>query len=252
MGALIIGKEKIIKYLSKYDFQKIKLSKGADTVYIHKTKEGENQEDLVNDFNEWVEEFIEPTDFRDYKLELFGTYSNNPEAKLSSIVKVVVAFNYRNVAINSGDIYNRATTKENNNPIDVDKYLAVATENATLKAHIERLEEKMDELVSIDEDDDEDIGSHVPPTFTEAINQTLIGKMDTIVDVVLGMLMKNQNTAPAINGVVEYEFNDITEIIAEFQSIHPDIADDLKRLLKLAQTQPDFFSMLIKNLRNMV
>jgi hypothetical protein len=67
------------------------------------------------------------------------------------VVKVAVAFHHRDVAATTGAFYK----KENNqisNSMDVEKYIAVATENATLKAQIDRLEEKMDELLTEDED----------------------------------------------------------------------------------------------------
>jgi hypothetical protein len=246
MAAEIVGIEKINKYISKFDFQKIKLSRGSETLYIRKCKESETQTDLIEDFNEWITDFIEDNNFRDYKLELFGTYSTDINSKLSPVVKVVVAFHHREVATTAGAFYN----KENNNTkntMDVEKYIAVATENATLKAQIDRLEEKMDELLTEDEDDE--VGSPAQPTFTEAINSALIGKLDTIVDVVLGMLSK-QNTAAgnfAINGIPETD-----ELLIEFRKIHPEIDQDIVRFYKLATEQPAFFSMVIQNLRKMV
>lgn len=246
MAAEIVGIDKIKKYMSKFDFQKIKLSKGSETLYIHRCKEGETQEDLVNDFIEWHEDFIEPNNFRDYKLELFGTYNSEPNAKLAPVVKVVVAFNHRDAAATTGGIYSKPAASS---PIDVDKYVAVATENATLKAQLERMEEKMDELLNESDDDDDEVGALPPPTFTEAINGALIGKIDTIVDVVLGMLAnRNKPTSnfQAINGI------ESSSILDEFKTIHPEIEDDLARLLQLAKTQPDFFKMLIGQLRKMV
>ena len=247
MAAEIVGIDKINKYVSKFDFQKIKLSRGSETLYIKSAKNEEVQADLIEDFNEWVADFIEDNNFRDYKLELFGTYSTESNAKLSPVVKVVVAFHHRDAAITSGH-YNK---KENYNPaqgMDIERYINVATENATLKAQLERMEEKMDELLS--EEDDEEVGNPVQPTFTEAISQTLIGKLDTIVDVVLGMLVK-----PAINPAQSYAVNGIPEtddVLIEFRKIHPEIDEDIIRFYKLASTQPDFFNMVIKQLRTMV
>jgi hypothetical protein len=246
MAAEIVGIEKINKYLTKFDFQKIKLSKGTETLYIKRSKEGETQADLVDDFNEWVSEFIDDNNFRDYKLELFGTYSTELNAKLSPVVKVVVAFHNRDVTTTTG-----AFKKENyttTQPVDVDKYIAVATENATLKAQIERLEEKMDEILTDDEDDDE-VGAVAPQTFTEAINGALIGKIDTIVDVVLGMLANKNKPAGsyAINGIQETD-----QLLVEFRKVHPDIDEDIVRFYKLATEQPQFFTMVIQQLRKMV
>jgi hypothetical protein len=246
MAAEIVGIEKINKYFTKFDFQKIKLSRGSETLYIKSCKENETQTDLIDDFNEWVMDFIEDNNFRDYKLELFGTYSKDNNAKLSPVVKVVVAFHHREVATTTG-VFNRQVANHVSNNLDIEKYISVATENATLKAQIDRLEEKMDELLN--EDEDEDVGAAIQPTFTEAINGALIGKIDTIVDVVLGMLSK-QNTPVAnfaINGIPETD-----DLLIEFRKIHPEIDDDIVRFYKLATTQPQFFTMVIQNLRKMV
>ena len=246
MAAEIVGIDKINKYIAKYDFQKIKLTRGTETLYIKRCKENETQQDLVLDLNEWVSDFIEEDNFRDYKLELFGTYATELNAKLSPVVKVVVAFHNRNVATTAG-AYNKQAQNNMSSNLDVEKYIAVATENATLKAQIDRLEEKMDELLNEDEDDE--VGTPVEPTFTEAINKTLIGKLDSIVEVVLGMLTKQnmQGQNFAINGTEE-----TSELLIEFRKIHPEIDDDIQRFYKLATTQPQFFSMVIQNLRKMV
>jgi hypothetical protein len=249
MAADIVGIEKINKYINKFDFQKIKLSKGSETLYIKKSKENETKEDLIEDFNEFVLDTIDENNFRDYKLELFGTYATDPNAKLSPVVKVAVAFHNRDVAATTGAFIKR----ENNpisNPMDTEKYIAVAVENATLKAQIDRLEEKMDELLTEDDDDEDEVGATQPQTITEAINGALIGKIDTIVDVVLGMLAKPNTPAAgsyAINGIAETD-----NLLIEFRKVHPEIDDDIARFYKLATEQPQFFTMVIQQLRKMV
>lgn len=250
MSAEIIGLDKIVKYISKYDFRKIKLSKGSEVIYIKRTKENETQTDLIEDFTEFCDEFIAANNIKDYKLELFGSYNEDPNAKLSPVVKATVAFHER--AAVAGDHYSQRSNNNNaanNQPIDVDKYVAVATENATLRAQLERLEEKLDEMIADDDDDDEDepVGSTEPETIGQALNRALISKLDTVVDVVLARLAMPsapQHSYP-INGIE-------TDVLTDFRAIHPDIDEDLKRLLTLAQTQPEFFKMLIVNLRNMV
>lgn len=241
MSAEIIGIDRIVKYINKFDFKKIKLSKGADTVYIKRTKENETQNDLIEDFTEWANEFIAPNNFRDYKIELFGSYSEDPAAKLSPVVKATVAFNER--AAVAGDNFSHSNNKPSGTPIDVDKYVAVATENATLRAQLERLEEKLDDVLSDeDEDEDEEIGSPQPENIGQALNQAFISKIDTIVDVLLARF-----AAPAIQSM---PINGVEDVLSEFRQIHPDIDSDLARLLNLAKAKPDFFKMLITQLRN--
>lgn len=246
MSAEIIGIDKIVKYINKYDFRKIKLSKGSEVIYIKRTKENETQQDLIEDFKDFCDEFIQPNNSKDYKLELFGSYNEDPNAKLSPVIKATVAFFERQTV--AGDYSTRNNNTSNNNqPIDVDKYVAVATENATLRAQLERLEEKLDDLVSDDDDDDDEpIGSTEPETIGQALNRALIGKLDTVVDVILTRLAMPNTTPQAypINGIEP-------DAYTELKIIHPDIDEDLKRLLYIAKNNPAFFSMLIKTLRNM-
>jgi hypothetical protein len=98
-----------------------------------------------------------------------------------------------------------------------------------------------------DDEDDEPLGSTEPETIGQALNRALLGKIDTVVDVVLARLAMPSAPQQAypINGVE-------TDVLNEFRAIHPEIDDDLKRLLILAQTQPEFFKMLITNLRGMI
>jgi hypothetical protein len=117
-----------------------------------------------------------------------------------------------------------------------------------LRAQLERLEEKLDEMISDDDDeDDEPVGSTEPETIGQALNRALLGKIDTVVDVVLARLAMPSAPQQAypINGVE-------TDVLNEFRALHPEIDEDLKRLFILAQTQPEFFKMLIVNLRGMV
>lgn len=251
MASEIVGKEKIIRYMDKFDFRKIKLSKGTETIYIRRTKDGENQNDLIQDFTDWVDDFIDANNFKEYKLELFGSYSNEPDAKLTPIVKASVSFNPK-PGIGDGMVISRPSHHAAG-PIDVDKYVAVATENATLKAQIERMEEKMDELLADDDDDDAAIAE--PQTLGAAMNATIMQKLPAIVDLIIIKLMGgaadvSMQPANGISGIDDAHDTNINNLITDFQMIHPEIEDDLARLYKLATTQPDFFKMLIVQLRN--
>jgi hypothetical protein len=251
MASEIVGKDKIIKYIEKFDFQKIKLSKGTETIYIRRIKDGENQTDLINDFIDWIDEFVESNNFKEYKIELFGSYSNDPGAKLSPIVKASISFHHKPGMVDGMAISRPSPTAAG--PIDVDKYVAMATENARLQSQLERMEEKMDEILADDDDDGDDVGE--PQTLGAAMNATIMQKLPAIVDLIIIKLMGG-NMDPAmmpanpINGIDDNDSR--LAILDEFQTIHPEINDDLIRLMKLAKTQPDFFKMLIVQLRNMV
>lgn len=244
MAAEIVGIDKILSYLGRYEFQKIKLSRGTEPIYLKRAADNETKETLIADFENWIEEFITPDNFKEYKLELFGTYSKEPSAKLSPVVKIAVAFNTKAAA--AGESLGAFMHNRSASPIDVDKYVTVAVENATLKAQLEQLEQKLDDLLE-DSEDSEEIGAQ-PQTIGQALNGVLMSKLDTIVDVVLaGLATKftGAKMSPAINGV------DDSDVLEEFKLIHPEIEQDLARLLSIAKNKPDFFKMLIMQLRNL-
>ena len=247
MAAEIVGIDKIIKRIKKSEeFNRLILTCKKELSYMKSCDDNFTMDDLIEDFKEYVEDFIEDNNFRDYNLEL-RNYEQDSKTKYSPVLKVVVAFHHRDAATTTGALIKQANNQSNN--MEVDKYIAVAVENATLKAQINRLEEKMDELLS-DEEEEEEVGSAAPATFTEAINSALIGKIDSIVDVVLGMLAKQNALAAgnfAINGIPETD-----DLLVEFRKIHPEIDQDIVRFYKLATEQPAFFSMVIQNLRKMV
>lgn len=243
MSVEIVGTSKIIRYIERYDFKKIKLSRGTEPVYLKRAAEGESKEALIADFEEWVNEFIDSDNTREYKLELFGTYSSEPNAKLSPVVKVTVAFHGKATVTGTTDNY--AHKHSAPPPVDVDKYVNMAVELATVRAQNERLEEKLDELLE-ELEHPEELGAPEPKNIGEAVQGAIIGKADKIIDALLIYL-----TAPKVSTVAQ-PINGVQDTLTEFRALHPDIDADLERLLTLAKQQPDFFNLLIKQLRNMV
>lgn len=246
MYAEIIGLDKINKWFNQFTFQKIVLKKQSSIVYLKIIKGDETQNDLIDDFNNFIEDFIQPDNFKTYTLEIFGTYSQKENAKLSNVAKINIQFNQSNISSPFAKKEEKHETKKSD--INTQDYIALAVENAELKSQLNRMEEKMDELLSEEyEEQDDTIGE--PMTIGQALNHTFISKLDTIVDVVLANLMTRGTTAPqtAINGTDD----NIMVIIEEFKLINPDIESDLAKLLQLAKTKPDMFKMLIQTLRNM-
>jgi hypothetical protein len=246
MYAEIIGLEKINKWFNQFTFQKIVLKKQSSIVYLKIIKGDETQSDLIEDFNNFVDDFIQLDNFKTYTLEIFGTYSQKENAKLSNVAKINIQFNQSNIANPFTKKEDKTETKKSD--INTQDYIALAVENAELKSQLNRMEEKMDELLSEEyEEQDDTIGE--PMTIGQALNQTFISKLDTIVDVVLaGIMNRTANTQQtAINGTD----TDIMLIIEEFRTINPEIENDLAKLLNLAKTKPDMFKMLIQTLRNM-
>jgi hypothetical protein len=243
----IKGINKITKYLDAYTFQKIVLSRGVNTVYLDRVKNGESKTDLIERFESWVNEFIEPDNFKDYKLEIFGTYSEKENAKLSPIVKTIVSFYDRP---SMSGIPAQTIQREVQAPINYQDYLNLAIEKTKLENRVEQLE---DAINGIDDDIDEE---NAPMDVKETITNALVGKIDTIIDVVLARLLPTPvgNLGIAINGIPETDQQELDEweqLYYELKKVDVNILSDMAKLLHLANTQPAFFNMLIQNLRGM-
>jgi hypothetical protein len=247
MTADIIGLKNINEWLNQYTFRKLVLKRNSDITYHNILQSDETQEDLIEDFNNRMNELIQPNNFKVYTIEVFGTNSEKKGATLNKIANTKIQF-YENTI---GNPYIKREEKHENKKSDINTqdYIALAVRNAQLESQLERLEEKLDQIISEEYDDDEDDQIGQPMTIGQALNQTFISKLDTIVDVVLASVMNRNNNLPqtAINGTD----TDIMLIIEEFRTINPDIENDLAKLLNLAKTKPDMFKMLISTLRNM-
>jgi len=243
----IQGREKIVNYINRYKVRKIKLSRGTDVVYMKTIKADESQSDLIDDFSTWIDDFIDDNNFKEYKLELLGSNNTDPEARLSTIVKISVAFNGKpDMAIARNTI--GATT----GPISVNDYVQMAVENAELKAQLGNLESKVNELLI--DDDDDDISEN---DTMGTIRDIFLSKMDGIVDVLIhqfgsGKLAPSQGIAGTdTNDVTDVDLDKLHAIYYEFYVINPQILDDLTKLLILAKQKPQLFNMLITQLRTM-
>jgi hypothetical protein len=246
--AEVVGSEKILNYIQKYRFRKIKLSKGSDVVYTDSVKGAGEEAILVDRFSNWVSDFIEPDNFREYKLELFGTNKEEAEVKqLSPVIKITVQFNQKDYT--PARAFSGVSSGAG---VDVKEYTALAVENAKLNAQLSRLEEKLNDLVT----DTEEVQAE--PSISEKIGSVLLDRADDIISVLLmklGGAMTPMVPQAPISGIDkagdEVWEESLIDLGYEFRSINPDILSDLQKLLNLAKTNKPFFDMLIKQLRNM-
>lgn len=254
--AEVVGTEKVLNYISKYRFRKIKLSKGSDVVYTDSVTANSQEAILLDRFQNWVSDFIEPDNYREYKLELFGTNKEEAEVKqLTPVIKISVQFNQKDYAPV------RSLAGVGGSGVDFKEYTALAVENAKLNAQLSRLEEKLNDLVI----DAEEVEAP-EPTISEKIGSVLLDRADDIISVLLmklgGSLAPQQPISgidpeyvskEAIDHITEVESweNDILDTAEEFRAINPEILSDLQKLLNLAKTNKPLFDMLIKQLRSM-
>jgi hypothetical protein len=121
------------------------------------------------------------------------------------------------------------------------KELDLALENQRLQFQNEILQRELAELDEEEDEEGDEVGS-----LTDVMKDTIMGKLPQIIDMALLSLAPKNVMAPAMAGT-----NDINEIIEQFKTINPEIENDLKLLLNLAQTKPALFNMLIQQLRTM-
>lgn len=247
--AEIVGSDKIINYISKYHFRKIKISRGSDVVYTDSVKTNGEESLLLNKLENWINDFIDPENYKEYKLELFGTNKEDPDVKnLTPVIKISVQFN-------SKDVSNNRIMGYSNN-YDLKEYTALAVENAKLNAQLSRLEEKLNDVITEKEVVEPD------PSIGSRIGEILLDRADDIINLLLMKFAGNNNNVntgmAGFKESIEEETvdvnnwdNEILDVADQFKQINPDILDDLKKLLLLAQTNKPLFDMLIKQLRNM-
>jgi hypothetical protein len=244
----IIGLDKIVEWLEgKKFFQRLELFNTKSHIIDLRAGEGETKEDLISQFVEMVESFdlTAPDNFKNYTLRVSGAYKENA-TNLTKLPPVLISFNKKEVST-VGGFYQKKEPAPVGQQIDFNYVLGLVSELERERAARMKAEEDLSNLLM--EEEEPEIGS-VQPTIQEALTSSFIGKLDTIIDVVLTRFMTPNNTIQkqsyAINGI-----NDIENIIAEFKTINPDIESDLAKLLQLAKDKPALFNMLIQQLRTL-
>lgn len=240
MAADIIGLNKILKNVGKYDFLKIKVSKGGDVVFIDRARQGEGPGDILDRFAQWAADFIEETNFKEYTIELSGNDDNDPDKRLNPFLKMKVQFNATPEALGA---FKAPGLQNGAAGISPREYAELAAENARLAAQLEHLEEKI--LQDQDDDEEEAAEAEQPATLGNVVTSLLMKHGDKIAE---GLFLK-LFSSPSPSPVTLAGTHTGTETLEEFRRIHPDIDDDLRRLLKLAQDNPGLFQMLIQQLR---
>jgi hypothetical protein len=248
--AEVVGSEKILNYVAKYRFRKIKVTKGADVVYTDAVKANGEESYLLSRFETWINDFIEPDNFKEYKLELFGTNKEEAEVKqLTPVIKISIQFNHKEYMQPRNNFAGPGASA-----FDFKEYTALAVENAKLSSQLAQMAEKLNDLVEAQEEPKE-------ASVTGKIGEVLLSRADDIISLLL-MKFGGMQPAQGIAGITTEETinkiedtdkwdNDILDLADEFKQINPDILSDLQKLLQLAKTNKPLFDMLIKQLRNM-
>jgi len=234
MQAEFIGVEAINANLEKLNFDAIGVFDKKLEKFKRISNEGENEEDLINAFNEWCERMqaSNTNNFKTYSIQLYDM----PEGgrKLRGTISFTFALNA---------VPQIKGTEKNNNTMPegyiTKRELELALDNQRLQFQNEILQKELEE---IEEEEEEEM----PQSISGVMQETLLGKLPQIIDMALLSLAPKQTMQPSMSGTIE-----INEIINEFKTINPDIENDLSLLLNLAKTKPELFKMLIGQLRTM-
>ena len=244
MPAEFVGINNILKNLSRFDCDGIAVFRGKEEPFRRYCEEGESKEDIIEAFTEWCEDMLDsnPNNFAIYKVQLYE-YPNGAKKR-----KGTTAFSFQLTEQPSTNPF----TKKDNNAMNGEYVhkdtMLLAIENANLKNKNETLESRLSDLETrfnnLDEEDEEE--DEAPVGMIGALEMAVQDKMPMLIDVLVGML--TQNKPVTLNTGIG---SNIDEIISEFKTINPDIESDLYKLLQIAKTKPEFFKVLITQLRSM-
>lgn len=241
----LIGIENVVKQLGRCNHNGLAVftARGNEEIFRRYQLEGENMEDVNNALLDFLDDLEEqnPTSFVNYKIQLY----EYPEGAKKRKGCGVITFQFNETP-------NKEHFKKKENNMLAGDYvhkdtMLLAIENANLKNKNEALEARLEaieaKMIGFDDEEDQE-ETQDEQSFIGSFNDAIKDKMPQLIDMVIGMLAKPQQTA--ISGV-----NNIDEIITEFKQINPQIENDLAKLLQLAKTKPELFKMLIQQLRAM-
>lgn len=253
MAAEVITTNKIIKLLGNYDFLKIRLLRGSDAVYLDQVRPGETAADLQNRFQDWISDFIDDDNFKEYKLELYGNADSDPAAKKTLFLKTTIQFNATPGQLVKpgapqvvGSTHDGFTAKE---------YIELAREKAILEAKCETLESKYldleDEIQELREVVETSGDQEQPKTMGEVMNAALMQNADKIIGVLVDKLMGNSNNFALAGLDTAAPVDTKYQIFDAMCEIEPGFPDHLNMLYQLRKNDPMIYNIALAKLKNL-
>jgi len=251
MAAEIVTTERIIKLLSNYDFLKIRLLRGSDAVYLDQVRSGETAADLQSRFQEWIQDFIQDDNFKEYKLELYGNSESDPGAKKTLFLKTTIQFNPT-----PGQLV-KAAPAVSGLPKDegftAKEFIELAREKAILEAKCETLENKYldleDEIQELREAVETGEDPEKPKTMGEVMNQALYANADKIIGVLVDKLMGNTANNFSLAGLDPG--GDHYELYNAMCTLEPNFPDHLQMFYNLRKGSPLVYDVALAKLKSM-
>lgn len=240
----IIGIDSLRKNLKKYSFFKIKILRSSETLHYEYIKNDEvTQSDLMDRVEDFFSDLLEtqPNNSKEYTVMLYGNDDNDYSKKSS---KPFVQFKFQ---LMQKDNTFAPAKPVNNLPND---YIDLIKENEQLKAQMLRQNEMIEDLTSEDfEEEEEAVGMTEQEQLIGAIKDAVMPRLPQIIDYLLG----NNKPATVINGIEEKEevSKNFNSVINELKKHDMHLLSDLYILLRLAESNPQMFNLLITQLRTM-
>jgi hypothetical protein len=253
MAAEIITTDKILKLLGNYDFLKIRLLRGSDAVYLDQVKPGENAADLQSRFQDWINDFIQDDNFKEYKLELYGNAESDPAGKKTLFLKTTIQFNPTPGQLVRSSAP-QAMGSSRDDGFTAKEYIELAREKAILEAKCETLENKYldleDEISELREVVESGSAEAAPKTMGEVMNAALMSNADKIIGVLVDKLMGNNNNF-SLAGLDPVDTDLKYQTLDAMCEIEPNFPDHLTMLYNLRKNDPMIYNIALAKLKNL-
>lgn len=237
----IIGLQKLIKHIEGYEFCRVEIKRGANTIFVKTGENNEATEELIEAVEDWAKDLLDsdPNNATMYRLGLSG--KNNPE-------KPGHGTKFLHVDFRLNDPSQAWETRGKQSSVGGDVYLELGelrAINQQLTAENERLQMRIDELEALEDDDDDE-----PEQSTDmlgAVIEQFKPQLPALIGALVNKLLNNgteqQTNAMPLSGITDME-----EIIEKLKKHDPQLEAHLAKLLTIAESNPAQFKMLLNML----
>jgi hypothetical protein len=218
---------------------------------LDQVRTGETATDLQSRFQDWINDFIQEDNFKEYKLELYGNAESDPAAKKTLFLKTTIQFNPTPGALVKSSAI-PAVGYPGNEGFTSKEFIELAREKAILEAKheiltdkFEQLEDEIHELREAVETTPED---NQPKTMGEVVNQALYSNADKIIGLLVDKLMGTGNNFSLGNIEASAPANDLFNKMC---TLEPNFPDHLLMLYNLRSNNPLVYSIALAKLQEM-
>jgi predicted Ser/Thr protein kinase len=242
-GAEFIGIDAVLENLEAFHFQGIRVFQGKYEKFKRIAIDDESEEDLIEEFVKWSNRMMKsnPNNSQVYAMQLYVV----PDGKIKAEGTTSFTFKFNEKSVSRTSQVGTDTPVKEGSVTRREMELALELQRSEFER--ERLEsEREKELEEEEEDEGEEIG------MIGAIQNAVVDRLPQLIDLVIARL-STPNTQPINNQQMQNLGigSNIDQIISELRKVDADIESDLLKLLNIAKTNPNFFKVLLTQLRSM-